>query len=42
MALHRIETDSMGGVKVDDRYHWGAQAQRYIEHFSTGKDLSPI
>lgn len=33
MALYRIETDSMGEVKVDDRYYWGAQTQRSIEHF---------
>lgn len=42
MALYRIETDSMGEVKVDDRYYWGAQTQRSIEHFSIGKDLMPI
>ncbi|MBK2253833.1 class II fumarate hydratase [Francisella philomiragia] len=40
--MYRIETDSMGEVKVDDRYYWGAQTQRSIEHFSIGKDLMPI
>ncbi|GMN89341.1 class II fumarate hydratase [Francisella sciaenopsi] len=42
MALYRIETDSIGEVKVDDRCYWGAQTQRSIEHFSIGKDLMPI
>ncbi|WP_071304838.1 class II fumarate hydratase [Francisella tularensis] len=40
--MYRIETDSMGEVRVDDRYYWGAQTQRSIEHFSIGKDLMPI
>ncbi|QWV00208.1 class II fumarate hydratase [Francisella salimarina] len=40
--MYRIETDSMGEVKVDDRYYWGAQTQRSIEHFSIGKGLMPI
>jgi fumarate hydratase class II len=39
---YRIETDSMGEIKVDDSKYWGAQTQRSIEHFSIGNDLIPI
>ncbi len=36
----RIESDSLGEVKVPDRL-WGAQTQRSLEHFSIGHDLIP-
>jgi hypothetical protein len=37
----RIETDSLGKVKVAADRLWGAQTQRSLEHFSIGKDLIP-
>jgi fumarate hydratase class II len=37
----RIETDSLGEVKVPVGKLWGAQTQRSIEHFSIGKDIMP-
>jgi fumarate hydratase class II len=37
----RIETDSLGQVRVPADKLWGAQAQRSLEHFSIGKDLIP-
>jgi hypothetical protein len=41
MAEYRIETDSLGEVKVPIDKLWGAQTQRSLEHFSIGKDLIP-
>ncbi len=38
----RIETDSLGEVKVPFDKLWGAQTQRSLEHFSIGDDLIPI
>ncbi|CAH0473216.1 unnamed protein product [Peronospora belbahrii] len=32
----RIETDSIGEVKVDDSKYWGAQTQRSLENFPIG------
>jgi fumarate hydratase, class II len=37
----RIETDSLGEVRVPADKLWGAQTQRSLEHFSIGKDLIP-
>src|ERR1700676_1099220 len=37
----RIETDSLGEVKVPADKLLGAQTQRSLEHFSIGKDLIP-
>src|SRR6266566_8834234 len=37
----RIETDSLGEVKVAADRLWGAQTQRSLEHFSIGKELIP-
>src|SRR6266481_4709688 len=37
----RVETDSLGEVKVTADRLWGAQTQRSLEHFSIGKDLIP-
>src|SRR3984893_9217613 len=39
MPEYRIETDSLGEVKVPADKLWGAQTQRSLEHFSIGKDL---
>jgi fumarate hydratase class II len=41
MTQYRIETDSLGEVKVPADKLWGAQTQRFLEHFSIGKDLIP-
>lgn len=38
---YRIETDSIGEIKVDSSKYWGAQTQRSLEHFSIGKDIMP-
>ena len=37
----RVETDSLGEVRVAGDRLWGAQTQRSLEHFSIGKDLIP-
>jgi fumarate hydratase class II len=37
----RIESDSLGEVKVSADKLWGAQTQRSLEHFSIGHDLIP-
>ena len=37
----RIESDSLGEVKVPADRLWGAQTQRSLEHFDIGKDLIP-
>src|SRR6266487_2917876 len=37
----RVETDSLGEVKVSADRLWGAQTQRSLEHFNIGKDLIP-
>ena len=41
MSDYRIETDSLGEVKVPADRLWGAQTQRSLEHFSIGDDLIP-
>jgi len=38
----RIETDSMGEIKVPADRYWGAQTARSLIHFSIGHDLMPI
>jgi fumarate hydratase class II len=38
----RIESDSLGEVKVPAERLWGAQTQRSLTHFSIGNDLMPI
>jgi fumarate hydratase, class II len=38
----RIESDSMGEIKVPADRYWAAQTQRSLHHFSIGKDLMPI
>src|SRR5579859_5443252 len=37
----RVESDSIGEVRVPSTVLWGAQTQRSLEHFSIGKDLIP-
>jgi fumarate hydratase class II len=41
MSDFRIETDSLGEVKVPKDKLWGAQTQRSLEYFSIGQDLIP-
>ncbi len=38
---YRIETDSMGEIKVASDKYWGAQTQRSIENFKIGGDHFP-
>ncbi len=42
MNGYRIETDSLGEIKVPADKLWGAQTQRSLEHFSIGGDLMPV
>jgi len=35
---HRIESDSMGEVKVAEDRYWGAQTQRSLQNFEVGED----
>src|ERR1700687_3930416 len=37
----RIETDSMGEIKVAADKYWGAQTQRSLKHFNIGFDVMP-
>ena len=38
MTEYRIETDSMGEVKVATDRYWGAQTERSIDNFQIGRD----
>jgi fumarate hydratase, class II len=38
----RIETDTMGEMKVPSERLWGAQTQRSLENFKIGEDRMPI
>src|SRR5713226_8880529 len=37
----RIETDSMGQIKVAADKYWGAQTERSLLHFNIGFDVMP-
>jgi len=37
----RIESDSMGEIKVPADHYWGAQTERSLHHFDIGHDLMP-
>lgn len=37
----RIESDSMGEIKVPANHYWGAQTERSLHHFNIGHDLMP-
>ncbi|MCZ0933041.1 MAG: class II fumarate hydratase [Oligoflexia bacterium] len=39
---YRIETDSLGKVKIHKDKLWGAQTQRSLENFKIGQDIMPI
>jgi fumarate hydratase class II len=42
MSAFRIETDTMGEVKVPAERLWGAQTQRSLENFKIGRDRMPL
>ncbi|HCY84024.1 MAG TPA: class II fumarate hydratase, partial [Desulfobacteraceae bacterium] len=37
----RIETDTMGEVRVPADAYWGAQTQRAVENFRIGRETMP-
>ncbi|MEJ7642821.1 MAG: class II fumarate hydratase, partial [Candidatus Nitrosocosmicus sp.] len=39
---HRIESDSIGEIKVPINRYWAAQTQRSLHHFSIGNDRMPL
>ena len=38
---YRIETDTMGEIKVPSEKYWGAQTQRSLENFKIGEEHFP-
>ena len=42
MSKERIETDSIGEIKVNNKYHWGAQTQRSINNFKIAGQKMPM
>tara|TARA_B100000029_G_C17578760_1_gene958958 strand:+ start:855 stop:2240 length:1386 start_codon:yes stop_codon:yes gene_type:complete len=38
---HRIEEDSLGSIKVDNKKLWGAQTQRSVINFNIGSEKMP-
>lgn len=41
MAKYRIETDSIGEIKIAAKYYWGAQTQRSIDNFKISEQKMP-
>ena len=41
MSKTRIESDSMGDIRVLCDKYWGAQTQRSLHHFNIGHDIMP-
>ncbi|MDG1437167.1 MAG: class II fumarate hydratase [Rickettsiaceae bacterium] len=41
MTEYRIETDSIGEVKIESQYYWGAQTQRSINNFKITEQKMP-
>ena len=39
---YRIESDTMGEIKVDNDKFWGAQTQRSLENFNIGREKMPM
>ena len=39
---HRVESDSIGEIKVPINRYWAAQTQRSLHHFSIGNDRMPL
>lgn len=42
MTQYRIETDSMGEIKVDDKRYWGAQTERSLSNFKIANQKMPM
>lgn len=42
MSEYRIETDSIGEIKIEDKYYWGAQTQRSINNFKIAGQKMPM
>jgi fumarate hydratase class II len=42
MKKHRVETDSLGQVKVPHEKYYGAQTQRSLENFGIGVETMPV
>jgi fumarate hydratase, class II len=42
MMTARIETDSMGEIRVPENVYWGAQTQRSLENFNIGGETMPV
>ena len=40
--MKRIETDSLGPIEVDTEAYWGAQTQRSLTYFSSGREVMPL
>ena len=38
MESYRIETDSIGEIKVKSEKYWGAQTERSLKYFSIGTE----
>jgi fumarate hydratase class II len=41
MSKYRIETDSIGEIKVDNSKYWGAQTERSLANFKIGNETMP-
>ena len=41
MSNFRVETDTMGEMKVESDKYWGAQTQRSLINFAVGDDRMP-
>ncbi len=39
---YRLETDTLGEIKVPDAAYWGAQTARSLENFAIGEERMPI
>ena len=42
MSESRVETDSIGEIKVEEKYYWGAQTQRSINNFKIAGQKMPM
>lgn len=41
MSEYRIESDSLGEIKINNEYYWGAQTQRSLQNFKIGEHKMP-
>ncbi len=41
MSEYRIESDSFGEVRIEDKFYWGAQTQRSLDNFKIGEQKMP-